>query len=167
MIPLFPDVPPQLIEFLARHAVDHEFSVPGVPMPTVSLAAQAIGVEEAQILKTLVFAAPNGEFVVAVANGNERIDRKRLAEVAGVAKLRPASPADVLVATGYEAGGVSPLGLPPGTKVVVDSATARLGEAFGGGGREDVLLRIRVADIVRLNAATVADIQAHVDTLPS
>jgi Cys-tRNA(Pro) deacylase len=151
--------PPHLAAFLARHGIAAEFLAPGVPMPTVTLAAQAIGVPEAQILKTLVFAGDDGRFVVAIASGNDRVDRQRLAAVASVARLRAASPADVLRVTGYPAGGVAPLGLPDDLTVVVDAATAQLAGAYGGGGREDLLMRVEMADVIRCNEALVADIR--------
>ena len=127
-------------------------------MPTVPLAAQAIGVPEGHILKTLVFVGDSGEFVVAIANGTRRIDRTRLAEAAAICKPRPASSTDVLAVTGYPAGGVAPLGLPPTVPVIVDAATAALGAAYGGGGQEHLLLRVQVSDVIRCNNALVADI---------
>ena len=155
-----PDTAPlRLIEFLERHSLDAEFIVPGVPMPTVSLAAAAIGVSEAEILKTLVFKAEDGSFVVAIASGNDRLDRNRLAEAAGVRRLRQATPDDVMMVTGYPAGGVSPLGLPAHLTVIVDRTTAMLEHGYGGGGDESLLLRVRMADVIRCNSAIVADVR--------
>ncbi|MFT4039152.1 MAG: YbaK/EbsC family protein [Thermomicrobiales bacterium] len=150
--------PQHLLDFLAKHAVDHEIIAPGVPMPTVPAAAAAIGVLDSQILKTLLFTDGAGVFVVAVANGVSKVDRARLAKLAGTKKLRVADAADVLRVTGYPAGGVSPLGLPPGLPMVVDRAVLELPAAYGGAGREELLLRVTPADVVRLNAATVGDI---------
>jgi Cys-tRNA(Pro) deacylase len=152
------DIPQQLRDFLRQHEIDVEFLAPGVPMPTVASAAAAIGVPEEQILKTLVFADDSGSQVVAIANGTRRVNRQLLARASGLTKPRAASPEAVLAATGYPAGGVAPLGLPQGTAVIVDVGVAALSFAYGGGGREDLLIRIRPADIVRLNDARVAQI---------
>jgi Cys-tRNA(Pro) deacylase len=155
----YPDgVPSHLLEFLRTRALDFEFVAPGVPMPTVPLAAQAIGVPEDHIMKTLVFVGDSGAFVVAIANGARRIDRDRLAVAAALRKPRPASPSDVLAVTGYPAGGVAPLGLPSTIPVIVDAATAALSVAYGGGGQEHLLLRVQVKDVIRCNNAVVADI---------
>jgi Cys-tRNA(Pro) deacylase len=150
--------PPHLQAFLQEHGVDHEIVAPGVPMPTVPAAAAAIGVEVDQILKTLLFDDGNGGFVVAIACGTGRVDRARLAAVSGAKKLRVADAPDVLRVTGYPAGGVAPLGLPDHLPVVVDTAVTMLPVAWGGAGREELLMRVAPADIVRLNNATVADI---------
>jgi prolyl-tRNA editing enzyme YbaK/EbsC (Cys-tRNA(Pro) deacylase) len=154
-------VPEHLLEFLRNHGLEIHFVAPGVPMPTVPLAAQAIGVPQDQILKTLLFIGEGSEFVVAIANGAHRIDRNRLAQAAAMRKPRPANPDDVIAVTGYPASGVAPLGLPPSVPVIVDAATAALPFAYGGGGQEHVLLRVRISDVIRCNNALVADITEH------
>jgi Cys-tRNA(Pro) deacylase len=151
-------IPEHLLQLLRKHDLALEFLAPGVPMPTVPAAAAAIGVPEDQILKTLLFAGDDGAYVVAIANGTRRIERKRLEEVASVRTLRPANPDDVLAETGYPAGGVAPLGLPAAVPVIVDAATAELSFAYGGGGQESLLLRVRISDVIRYNNALVADI---------
>ncbi len=152
--------PPHLLAFLAEHGVDHEIVAPGVPMPTVPAAAAAIGVGVEQILKTLLFQDRYGDFVVAIACGTGRVDRARLAAVTNREKLRVADAPDVVRVTGYPAGGVAPLALPPQLPVVVDAAAMALPFVWGGAGREELLLRVAPADIVLLNDATVAEIVA-------
>jgi Cys-tRNA(Pro)/Cys-tRNA(Cys) deacylase len=152
--------PPHLLAFLAEHEVDHEIVAPGVPMPTVPAAAAALGVGVEQILKTLLFDDRDGGFVVAIACGTCRVDRARLAAASGARKLRVADAPDVLRVTGYPAGGVAPLALPTHIPVIVDSAVVEQSVAWGGAGREELLLRLAPADIVRLNNATVAKIVA-------
>jgi prolyl-tRNA editing enzyme YbaK/EbsC (Cys-tRNA(Pro) deacylase) len=154
-------VPEHLLEFLRNHGLEINFMAPGVPMPTVPLAARAIGVAEDQILKTLLFAGDDGNFVVVIANGTRRIAPGRLAVAAAMRKPRPANPDDVIAVTGYPAGGVAPFGLPPTVPVIVDSATSALPFAYGGGGQEHLLLRVRISDVIRCNKALVADITEH------
>ncbi len=150
--------PSHLLAFLAEHMVQAAFIDPGVPMPTVTAAAEAIGVHESAILKTLLFVGNDGQYVVAIASGTRRIDKARLSEATGIERPRPAQPEAVLAITGYPAGGVAPLGLATGIPVVVDQTVAELSEAFGGGGVDHLLLRLDPADIVRLNNAKVANI---------
>ena len=152
------DPPAHLIAFLQRHGIATDFVAPGVPMPTVLSAAAAIGVPADQILKTLLFADDRGEHIVAIANGTRRVSRGLLAAASGLVKPRAASPELVSEITGYVAGGVAPLGLPAGLSVIVDTHVAELENAYGGGGREHLLLRVRPADIIRLNRALVARI---------
>ena len=158
MTPILSRAPAHLLAFLAQHRIDAEFVAPGVPMPTVRAAAPAIGVPEEEILKTLLFTSEDGAHVIAIANGTSRINRTRLAEVADLTRPWAASPDTVLAVTGYPAGGVTPLGLPPGLPVIVDERAAALASAFAGGGAEDLLLRLNPADIIRHNNAKVARI---------
>ena len=152
------DAPPHLVDYLRQHDVEAQFLAPGVPMPTVASAAEALRVPEEQILKTLVFVGEDGEFVVAIANGTRRVNRVLLTAACGVPRPRAAAPAVVETVTGFVAGGVAPLGLPAGLRVVVDAVTALLPYAYGGGGREHLLLRVNPLDVIRLNDAIVAPI---------
>jgi prolyl-tRNA editing enzyme YbaK/EbsC (Cys-tRNA(Pro) deacylase) len=150
--------PPGLRMFLEEHGIDADFVAPGVPMPTVLAAAAALGVSPDLILKTLLFAGEDGSYVIAIANGTRRVDPQLLSAVSGIERLRPAKTDVVLDVTGFPAGGVAPLGLPAGLPVVVDVKVVALPFAYGGGGLEDLLLRLRPAEIVRLNSAQTARI---------
>ena len=150
--------PASLIAYLRAQGVEGELVAPGVPMPTVPLAAAAVGVPPAQILKSLLFADRAGRLVLAIAGGTGRIARDRLAAAAGLDRPRLADAATVLAATGYPAGGVPPIGHRARLAVIMDRRAAALDVAYGGGGAEEVLLRIRPADILRLTGGIVADI---------
>jgi Cys-tRNA(Pro) deacylase len=153
--------PRALVDFLLENGVDHEFVAPGVPMPTVPLAAAAIGVEERQILKTLLFTDGKGGYSIAVASGPDRLDRKRVAAAAGLSKVSMADAECVLRVTGFPAGGVAPVGHVTPLQVLVDQAILELPAAWGGGGDERLLLRLAPNDIIRLTGALVADLQAR------
>src|SRR5947209_10451703 len=88
-----------------------------VPTRTVAEAAAAVGVDPAQIAKTLVFVA-DGEPVLVVASGAHRVDTDKLAEACDCAEIRQASADEVRAATGYPVGAVSPLG--PGLRAIFD-----------------------------------------------
>lgn len=151
--------PTSLLEQLILDgSIDAELIEPGVPTPTVSDAARALGVEERQIIKSLLFAAKTGEVVLAILNGASRVNRRRLHEVTGLLGLELANPATVLERTGYPAGGTPPAGHTSQLDVVVDSGVMELPVAIGGGGRVDALLRINPVEIVRVTRATVARI---------
>jgi len=150
--------PARLLAYLRAHDVEAEIVAPGVPMPTVPAAAAAIGVREAQILKSLLFAGRDGCLVLAIACGPARISRERLARVAGLERPRLAHPDVVLAATGYPAGGVPPIAHATPLPVVMDRRAAALDVAYGGAGAEEFLLRIRPADILRLTGGIVADL---------
>jgi prolyl-tRNA editing enzyme YbaK/EbsC (Cys-tRNA(Pro) deacylase) len=76
---------------------------------TVKDAAQAVGCDEAEIAKSIVFVA-DGDPVLCVASGRHRIDTDKLADILDVAEVRQAAADEVRAATGYAIGGVPPFG---------------------------------------------------------
>lgn len=76
---------------------------------TVKQAAIAVGCEESEIAKSIVFVA-DGDPVVCIASGRHRIDTDRLADVLDVAEVRQAAADEVRASTGFAIGGVPPFG---------------------------------------------------------
>lgn len=144
--------------FIQRHRLDAEVFPTPAGVPTVEAAAAALGVSVDQIIKTLIFTGPADELVIAVACGTAKVDRAKLAEASGLARVRIAAPDAVFATTGYPAGGVAPVDLPERAIVVVDTAVAEQPVLYGGSGDELHMLRIKSVDIVRLNRATIAPI---------
>lgn len=150
--------PPALIAYLRDHGIEPEILAPGVPMPTVPLAAAAIGVAESAIIKSLLFQTKDGRCVLAIASGPDRVSRAAVAAAVGYPSCGLASPEVVLAVTGYPAGGVSPVAHREAVPVVVDRRVTELAEVYGGAGSEKLLLRLSTADLLRLTRAVVADI---------
>src|SRR5690348_12818979 len=88
---------------------------------TAEDAAAAIGCDVAQIVKSLVFVV-DGEPVVALVGGADRLDERKLATVARAETVRRAKPDEVRDATGYTVGGVPPLGHATPLRCFVDEA---------------------------------------------
>lgn len=154
--------PPALVAYLRAEGIDPEILAPGVPMPTVPLAAAAIGVEPSAIIKSLVFQSKDGRCVLAVASGPDRVSKAEVAVAAGFDSCALASPETVLEVTGFPAGGVAPVGHRTPIPVVLDRRVTMLGEVYGGAGSEELLLRLSVKNLLRLTNATIADISQPV-----
>jgi prolyl-tRNA editing enzyme YbaK/EbsC (Cys-tRNA(Pro) deacylase) len=76
---------------------------------TVADAAVAVGCEEAEIAKSIVFVA-DGDPIVCVASGQHRVDTEKVADALDVAEVRQAAAEEVRAATGFAIGGVPPFG---------------------------------------------------------
>ena len=76
---------------------------------TVADAATAVGCQEAEIAKSIVFVA-DGDPVVCVASGQHRMDVEKVADALDVAEVRQAQADEVRAATGFAIGGVPPFG---------------------------------------------------------
>jgi prolyl-tRNA editing enzyme YbaK/EbsC (Cys-tRNA(Pro) deacylase) len=76
---------------------------------TVKDAAVAVGCQESEIAKAIVFVA-DGDPILCVASGRHRIDTDKLADALDVAEVRQAAAEEVRAATGFAIGGVPPFG---------------------------------------------------------
>ncbi len=82
-------------------------------------AANAIGCEVGQIVKSLIFAV-DGEVVLAYVSGANQLDEAKLAEAAGGLKCNRVDADAVRAATGFPIGGVPPFGHATGLRVFID-----------------------------------------------
>lgn len=144
--------------YLADQRLDAELITLGRETTTARMAAEALGVPIDLVIKTILFRAKNGSLLLVVAPGTGRVDTRKLTQVTGIDGWRLAKPEVVLDATGYPAGGTPPIGLKQKIRMIVDTRAAALPEAYAGGGRHDVMLRIKPADIIRLNEAEIHDV---------
>ncbi len=124
----------------------------GAPRRTVDEAAAAVGCEAARIAMTTLFVA-DGEPVLAVASGAGRIDHDRLCEAFDCAEIRQATPEEVRAATGYPAGGVSPVGC--GVPVVFDAELLRHDSIYAAAGDDSSLLEVDPRELARSIGARV------------
>ncbi len=120
---------------------------------TVHDAATAVGCNDAQIAKSLVFVA-DGDPVICIASGAHRVDTDTLADVLDVAEIRQATPEEVRAATGFSVGGVPPFG--HGLPVVLDETLLDHDCVWAAGGDGHSLFEIDPRALVGCTSATVA-----------
>ena len=148
-----------LAAYVAQHGIDAELINPGVAMPTVDRAAAALGVPPALVVKTIVFETKNSSHIgVAIVPGDVRVARHKVAAALQLKTLKLARPDVVKRATGYQVGGVPPIGHLERLPTVVHRDVLRHERVFGGGGDEHHMLRVNPADIVTLTGACIADV---------
>lgn len=99
---------------------------------TAQDAADAIGVELGQIVKSLVFLA-DGQPVLALVSGDNRLDEQALSEACGGATIARADANAVREATGFPVGGVPPLG-PKKLPTYIDADLLRFDEVWAAAG---------------------------------
>lgn len=96
-------------KFFADKAPDIDVSVHDAPTGTVAEAAATIGVEPAQIAKTLSVKLKD-RVVLVVTRGDARLDNRKLKDTFG-GRISMLNAADVAALTGHPVGGVCPFGL--------------------------------------------------------
>jgi prolyl-tRNA editing enzyme YbaK/EbsC (Cys-tRNA(Pro) deacylase) len=124
---------------------------------TVKDAALAVGCEEAEIAKSIVFVA-DGDPVVCIASGRHRIDTNKLADALDVAEVRQAAADEVRAATGFAIGGVPPFGhdLP----VLFDESLLEHGRVWAAAGDPHSLFCVdprKLADCVKARVVAVGE----------
>lgn len=127
---------------------------------TADDAARAVGVEVGQIVKSLLFSV-NGQTVLALISGVNRVDEHALARAAGhddgeVTKLDANA---VRAATGYSIGGVPPFGHPTPLSTFVDRDLLGYDAVWAAAGTPRHVFSATPSDLVRVTGASVADLR--------
>jgi Cys-tRNA(Pro)/Cys-tRNA(Cys) deacylase len=128
-------------------------------------ASEALGVPADRVFKTLI-ASVDGGLVAGVVPVEGQLDLKALAAAAGGKRAVMAEVAAAERATGYVAGGISPVGQRKRLPVVVDSSAMAHPTVFCSGGRRGLEIELAPADLVRGANATVASIGAPARARP-
>ncbi|HEU5265055.1 MAG TPA: Cys-tRNA(Pro) deacylase [Jatrophihabitans sp.] len=120
-------------------------------------AAAALGVDPAQIFKTLI-ASVDGKLACAVVPVAARMDLKRFAATLGGKRAELAEATVAARATGYVVGGISPLGQKSRLRVVVDDSAQRFPSVYVSAGKRGLQVQLAPADLVRAASAVLAPI---------
>lgn len=135
--------------------LDVELKTLGNSTATVAQAAAALGVEEGQIAKSIVFVM-DGEPVVVVASGRHRIDTNKVCDAFDSAEGRMASGGEVRAATGFGIGGVPPIG--HGLPVLFDTALLDYDVIYAAGGDGNTLFEVAPRELAGSLHALVAPV---------
>ena len=155
--------PDDLQAFMKQYNIPGEIVHLDAPTPTVETAAAAVGAEAEQIVKSLLFQVGD-EVALAITCGTLRVENRVLASRFGVGrkKVEMADAETVLNATGYEIGGVPPIGHVRAFPTFIDPRVLDQDEVYAGGGGGHALVRLNPQDILEHSHAEVLDLH----TLP-
>lgn len=121
-------------------------------------AAAALGVEQRQIVKSLVFrGARSGAPVLALVGGTSRV-RLALLEAHLGEPVERADAAWVRERTGFAIGGVPPLGHSEPLRTIADDGLVAVGELWASAGTPHAVFPLRGGELVSLTGAELAAI---------
>ena len=156
--PPLPRASARVAEALAKHGHGAEVRLLDDSARSAAEAAAALGVEQAQIVKSLVFrGGRSGRAVLALVGGTSRVDTALLETHIG----EPVERADadwVRERTGFAIGGIPPLGHREPLLTVADAALVELGELWAAAGTPHAVFAPRGDELVALTGAELADI---------
>ncbi len=122
-------------------------------------AAEALGISPERVFKTLV-AEVDGKLAVGVVPVTGQLDLKALAAALNGKKAKMAEITAAERATGYVAGGISPLGQKKRLPLVLDSSAESHDTIYCSAGRRGLEVEISPADLAKLTQAVVANISS-------
>lgn len=112
------------------------------------------------IVKTVVFIDLNksleyGNAVIAIVPANSRVNKYKLRKISN-SKVKIASADQVLILTGYPAGGVPPFGFK--ARFYLDKSLKNKNEVYAGGGSIRTLIKTTIKEILKANKAEIVNI---------
>jgi prolyl-tRNA editing enzyme YbaK/EbsC (Cys-tRNA(Pro) deacylase) len=142
--------------FLRAHAPDIDIIETAESSSTVALAAEAHGVEPAQIAKTICLRVGE-QMMLVVAGGTARLDNRKFKETFG-GKGRMLDAEEVVMVTSHPVGGVCPFGLPSPLPIYCDISLKRFDEVVPAAGSTNSAVRIDTGRLAELTGASWVDV---------
>ena len=150
------------IEQVVRSAAERGVTIAPVTFDretkTSQDAADAVGCELGQIVKSLVFEA-DGRPVLLLVSGCNRVDVGKGARAAGVGKLGRADANAAREASGYPIGATPPFGLATELDIYMDEDLLAYEEVWAAAGRPDSVFPIAPSELARASGASLADLK--------
>ena len=120
--------------------------------------AESLGEDIRQVFKTIVLRGERTGYFVCVIPGNEEIDLKKAAKVAGDKKADLIHVKELLPLTGYIRGGCSPIGMKKAFPTFYHTTATAFGHIFISAGIRGLQLKIDPAQLIAYTNGQVADL---------
>jgi len=122
------------------------------------VSARELGVDEHQVIKTLVLQDDQGRLLLVLMHGDREVSLKTLARTIGVKRVDPAAPAVAHRATGYQFGGTSPFGTRQKLPTFVERSVLDLPRIYINGGARGLLVSLPPEVLTEVLKATPVDV---------
>ena len=150
----------RLRDYFRQNNLDVEIrELPGSTR-TAQLAAEAVGSQLGQIVKSLIFIADGDRTVLALVAGDRRADPEKIARAVNASQVRIANAEEVRAHTGFAIGGVAPFAH-TGDAIsakLMDASLLRFDQVWAAAGAPNAVFPIRLDDLIALTRAEVEDI---------
>lgn len=125
-------------------------------------AAMAVGCAVGQIVKSLIFSV-DGELVLALTSGSNRVDTDALVSAAGGSTCGRADADDVRSTTGFAIGGVPPFGHANPVRAFFDPALLDFEVVWAAAGTPRHVFSVDPTKLLETTGASTADFVAAGD----
>jgi Cys-tRNA(Pro) deacylase len=124
-------------------------------------SARQLGVDEHNVVKTLVMQDQDGKPLIVLMHGDREVNLKHLARQIGAKRVEPCKPDVAQRHSGYQVGGTSPFGTRKALAVFVERSVLSLPLIYINGGRRGYLVGIAPQVLVDLLQARPVDCAAE------
>jgi Cys-tRNA(Pro)/Cys-tRNA(Cys) deacylase len=145
-IAAMPDILPVARE-LSKLGVPHRVFQHIGPVTSMEQAANERGQFTEQVVRSILFRLSEGNFVMVLIPGQQQVSWPVLRTYLGQSRLTMASEDEVLAATEYRVGAVSPLGLPGPMRILADESVFVPDEISIGSGERGIAIILKSADL--------------------
>jgi Cys-tRNA(Pro) deacylase len=122
------------------------------------VSARELGVDEHQVIKTLVLQDDAGGLHLVLMHGDREVSTKALARLIGVKRLVPAPATAAQRATGYQFGGTSPFGTRQALPTYVERTVLALPRLYINGGARGLLVSLAPDVLTTVLQATPVEV---------
>ena len=147
---------------LASFGVRGQITILDDAAHTARQAADALGIEIAQITNSLVFRAHRGDDttrpLLVLASGAHRVDTLRLADLLALSAISLADADFVSEHTGFTIGGVAPIAPSHPIETVVDVSLSRYGQVWAAAGHPRAVFPTSYDELLRLTGGQAAEV---------
>jgi Cys-tRNA(Pro) deacylase len=145
--------------FLKKHGVAYtEHVYEYVEHGGTRVSAQALGVHEHHVVKTLVMEDEAKRPLIVLMHGDREVSTKNLARQAGVKRIEPCQAEAAQRHSGYPIGGTSPFGTRKPLPVYVERSILELPRIYINGGRRGFLVGIDPRELARVLKVTPVEV---------
>jgi Cys-tRNA(Pro)/Cys-tRNA(Cys) deacylase len=144
----------KLIDYIQERGIEAEHLRFEQSCHSVQEAAEAANADPAEIVKNICLVDPQGELIVAIVKGEDRVSTSRVARAAEVTKARMATAEEILEKSGFPCGGTPSFGFM--ARFLIDPRVMELDVVYTGGGSDTSLVRIAPQELQRANEGAVA-----------
>jgi Cys-tRNA(Pro) deacylase len=149
------------VRLLRAHAVaftDHPYKYE--ERGGTAVCARELAVDEHACIKTLIMEDDSKQPMVVLMHGDREVSTRNLARQIGAKSIAPCAPAVADHHSGYQVGGTSPFGTRRSMPVYLQRTVINLARIYVNAGHKGYLVGMSPADLVRVLAPTLVDIEA-------
>ena len=147
------------IRFLKQHKVDHSLHLYNYEeRGGTTVSARELGVDEHQIIKTLVMEDEQRKPLIVLMHGDQEVSTKELARSVGVKTISPCNPEAALKHTGYQVGGTSPFATRKAMPVYIEKTITTLPRIYINGGKRGFLVSLTPQSVIDLLQPTMVEV---------